>query len=1152
MTSSTFPLTYDRHIYSNCLPGTKSIAMAEYIKHQHSLQFIICDNAQDAERLSFELDYLLPDHEFFYFPDLETLPYDHFSASEDILSRRLKALYSLSHSHEKTVLITAAGTLMKRLPPPAFITQYSFRLKKGDHIKLEKWRLNLERGGYHFVNQVLSRGEFSIRGGIIDIFPMGADSPYRIDLFDDEIDSLRAFDIDTQRSRAPIDNIEILPTQEFIFDKKSLDNFAINWSNHFDDPSTQTTIYREIMAGNSIGGIEYYLPFFYEETASIFDYLPHDAGVHISESTSLAWSRFNTDINARYQQLAYDVSHPILKPELLYLSDEALNQQLKPYRLIKWLTHTKSKSYALPVLPINDIRVQYQRKQPYQLLLDFLKNHRLPKVIFSTDSAGRREILIEHLNKIDIHVTLVDSWQAAMDSNAPYLATITPLSEGFILTKKWVLITEQELFSHHMPLYQRRKQEKYKERQGAMLKDLSELTLNSPVVHIEHGIGRYLGLTRLDIGSGENEFLTIGYQKEQKLYVPINDLQLISRYSGTDIEHAPLHALGTDKWQKQKEKAARKISDVAAELLHIYAERELKQGFGNRFDENAYLAFCEGFPFEETEDQLTAINEVMKDMIAPKPMDRLVCGDVGFGKTEVAMRAAFMAVYNNKQVVVLVPTTLLAQQHYDNFKDRFADMAINVGALSRFNTAKQQNEIINQLKMGQIDIIIGTHKLLSNKIQFANLGLLIIDEEHRFGVAHKEKMQAMRANIDILTMTATPIPSTLNMAFSEIRALSVISTPPAKRLSVKTFIHQQNNSVIKEAILRETLRGGQVYYLHNQVETIFAKQEELQSAFPELKIAAAHGQMRERELEKIMFDFQHKRHHVLICTTIIETGIDIANANTIIIERADKFGLAQLHQLRGRVGRSHHQAYAYLLTPPEASLGKDAKKRLEAISQTASIGGGFMLASHDLEIRGAGELLGKEQSGNMEGIGFNLYMDLLNKTISALRRGEAFNITEITHFHQSGQIELRIPALLPDDYIFDVHTRLSFYKRIAEAENEQALTDIKIELIDRFGKLPEAAHHLLKVTEFKLQAIKLGIEKIEIHSQGGRVEFSAPLPFNPIALIILVQMQPGDFQLSKDQKLLIKKPLIQAYERIDFVQQFLEQLQQKVERHGKD
>ncbi|TNF66432.1 MAG: transcription-repair coupling factor [Gammaproteobacteria bacterium] len=1113
----------------------------QYSQNQHSL-LIITDSLQKANQLYDELTYLVDEDKVYLFPDLETLPYDRFSPSDDIISERLKTLYALKNSQNNLLLIASITTLLKYLPPVNYLEQSTFILKCHDKLNIDQYRLELEKSGYHCVNQVSSRGEFAIRGSLFDIFPMGSDYPFRIDLFDDEVDSIRIFNIDTQRSEKAIESINILPTREIKLEHNSINLFASNWQDTFKDRGINDETYQDILNNRYIGGIEYYLPLFFESVSTICDFINDNTIiVHLNQTFDAA-EHYWQDINHQYEQLRYDTTKPILAPACVFSTPIEFFRKIKSFpQLHIYQDDTKEKGQLLTFKPLTDLTVHYQFKQPYKRLLEFIQSNDNQKIIFSADSLGRAKILEEQLTSSNLKIEFCDTFNHAMNASSNLTLIHAPFSRGF-RSDTLSLITESELFSNHAPNYiKSSKDKKYKDHEHTQLKDLSDLTEGCAVVHIDYGVGRYEGLTILDLGAKPQEYLTLNYAKGEKLYVPIQSLNLISRYSGTELENAPLNQLGTDKWDKTKEKAAKKIQDVAAELLDIYAQRELKSGFSNQFYEKDYLSFAQKFPFETTPDQQKAIDAVLADMQQSQPMDRLVCGDVGFGKTEVAMRASFVAVNNNKQVAILVPTTLLAQQHYNNFSDRFADSAIRIEVLSRFKSTKEQNNILKQLHLGQIDIIIGTHKLLSPTIKFANLGLLIVDEEHRFGVSHKEKIKALKTNIDILTMTATPIPRTLNMALSSIRDLSIISTPPLKRLSVNTFIRQDHSSVIREAITRETLRGGQVYYLHNKVETIFQRAEKLQSLFPDLKIVTAHGQMREKELERIMFDFQHKRSHILVCTTIIETGIDIPNANTIIIDRADNFGLAQLHQLRGRVGRSHHQAYAYLLTPPWKSLTKDAQKRLEALSDHESLGAGFILASHDLEIRGAGELLGKEQSGNIEGIGFNLYLELLNRTVKALKAGKTVDSIDFDLIKNHTEVELRIAALIPDDYMPDVHQRLSLYKRIASSETHALLNDIKIEMIDRFGILPEATSHLFEICHFKIDANQFGIAKIELNSSGGRVEFIEPLIFDPINLIKYVQKNHQNFQLSQNGRLLIKEKLLTAQERIDFVKQLLKQ-----------
>ena len=1134
-----------KQIFSSAIGASLAISLTKLIdQHQNKTHLIITDTMQSSNQLFDELTYLMPKGAIFLFPDLETLPYDQYSPSEDIISERLKALYALENNKKNMVLIASINTLLKRLPPSDFLNKASFVLSVGDTFDMNQKRNLLEKSGYVCVNQVISRGEFAVRGSLFDIFPMGSDSPFRIDLFDDEVDSIRTFNIDTQRSETKIKTISILPTREVILDHQSINTFAEKWQNIFDERGIEGDIYQNILKAQAVGGIEYYLPLFFNHCPLITEFLDKNAIISHIGQTALNADKYLSDVHNQYEQLASDIQRPILKPNEVFATTEELFLSFKKFPQTQFLQNKeKQKGSVLNFDELPDLGVHYQFKQPFKNLINFL-NQTTKKTCFSADSLGRLKMLEEHLLKLNIRPKMIDhldDFYHKKNEEIEFFLIHSPFSKGFI-SDDYNLITESELFSNQTPNY-RKKGSKQKDDDGhTQLKDLSELTLGAAVVHINYGVGRYEGLTKLDFGTKDTEFLTLSYKNEEKLYVPIQDLNLISRYSGTNLENAPINQLGSDKWEKTKEKAYQKIKDVAAELLDIYAQKEIKEGFQSQLDEKDYLAFAEKFPFETTKDQQQAIDEVLLDMQASKPMDRLVCGDVGFGKTEVAMRAAFIAVSNQKQVAILVPTTLLAQQHYNNFSDRFADYPVEIEVLSRFKTQKEQTQVLERLQKGQVDIIIATHKLLSKNIEFSNIGLLIIDEEHRFGVTHKEKIKSLRANIDILTMTATPIPRTLNMALSSIRDLSIISTPPLKRLSVKTFIRDNNKQTIREAIMREALRGGQVYYLHNKVETIFSKAESLIEQFPDLNIAVAHGQMRERELERIMYDFQHKRYHVLVCTTIIETGIDIPNANTIIIDRADNFGLAQLHQLRGRVGRSHHQAYAYLLTPPWKSLTKDAQKRLEALSENESLGAGFILANHDLEIRGAGELLGSEQSGNIEGIGFSLYLELLDRTVKAFKSGKRKDEINFDLNTNQTEIELRIPSLIPEDYMPDVHQRLSLYKRISMAESTDKLNQLKIEMIDRFGLLPDACHNLFQISELKLTAQKLGIFKIELYKKGGRMNFNNPPNFDPVSLIRYVQLHPKDFQLSNDGKLSIKKEFNHDQARIEFIKLLLSKL----------
>jgi len=988
----------------------------------------------------------------------------------------------------------------------------------------------------------MEHGEFSARGAILDLFPMGSDIPFRLDFFDDEIDEIRLFDPDNQRSKEKVLSIELLPAHEFPTDQAGINLFRRQYRELFSGNIHKESIYHQVSDGIMPAGIEYYLPLFFEQTNTLCDYLPEDALVIVSGNIDKAIDHYWVDVEYRYEDRRYDQTKPLIAPQSLFLNHEELYLALKPFdRITIKATHDernelerqnedKSESetskgiikYDVSTLP--DLTINHQLKQPFELLNVFLSDKETPKkVLFVAESNGRRESVLELLKRNKIVPPIFNTIEAFIESDDAFGITVNALTSGFIFQNKGTslrnaiaLITETELLGDRVRQSRRRKKQQ-DIHADAIFKNLAELSTGQPVVHIEHGIGRYLGLQTLETGGIVTEFLTLSYANDAKLYVPVASLHLISRYSGTDAEHAPLHKLGNDTWSKAKRKAAEKVRDVAAELLDIYAKRASNKGYQFSRNKDDYQGFADSFGFEETLDQEQAIHAVLADMLSDKTMDRLVCGDVGFGKTEVAMRAAFVAVNDGKQVAILVPTTLLAQQHYENFKDRFANWPISIEVLSRFKTAKQQTEIVAKVESGHIDILIGTHKLLQNSIKYHDLGLLIVDEEHRFGVKQKDKIKQLRANVDILTLTATPIPRTLNMAMGGMRDLSIIATPPAKRLAVKTFVRQRDDALIRESILREILRGGQVYFLHNNVDTIEKTAADIQTLLPEAKIITAHGQMRERDLERIMSDFYHQRYNVLVCTTIIETGIDVPSANTIIMDRADKLGLAQLHQLRGRVGRSHHQAYAYLLTPHEKRLTKDAKKRLDAIASLEDLGAGFTLATHDLEIRGAGELLGEDQSGSMSQVGFSLYMEMLDQAVSALKEGKQPSLDQV--LSKQTEIDIRVPALLPDDYIFDVSLRLSLYKRIASCKTNNELDEIQVELIDRFGLLPQASKNLVHIAKLRLKAQKIGISRIEASQTGGSIEFSNDTNVDPIFIITLIQQQPKVFKMDGANKL---------------------------------
>ena len=999
-----------------------------------------------------------------------------------------------------------------KLPPVNYILGHSFTVKVGDTLDLDQLKLNLVSAGYQAVDSVFEHGEFCIRGAILDIFPMGSDQPFRIELFDDEVDSIRWFNAETQRSTETTESIQLLPAKEVPLDKSGIRTFKHRWFDFFECDPKESPLYTDVTKQIAPGGIEYYLPLFFEETATLFDYLPQSCQLIFNQDLEKGLQHNWKDIEHRYEERRHDIRHPVLPPNEIYLNDNQTFAQFKLYGRIKTFPENIKEqaghfNFALPALP--SLQVNHKHDNPLAALESFLMENN-EAVVFCVESAGRREALLELLERINISPQIIDSWHDLIEHEFEFAITTAPIEDSFYSQQlnAW-LISENALFGERIRQSRRQKQEK--DQSENVIRNLTELTMGAAVVHIDHGVGRYRGMQTIEVDGDATEFVMLEYADQAKLYVPVSSLHLISRYSGADTDLAPMHKLGTEKWSAQRRKALEKIRDTAAELLEIYAKREAKPGTSCKFPRDDYDIFKSDFPFEETVDQKSAINAVITDMMRANPMDRLVCGDVGFGKTEVALRAAFIAIQNGMQVAVLVPTTLLAQQHYETFRDRFADWPIRVESLSRFKTGQAKSKSLTMLEDGSADIVIGTHKLLQGDVKFKNLGLLIIDEEHRFGVQQKEKVKALRAEIDILTMTATPIPRTLNMAMSGVRDLSIIATPPARRLAVKTFVKIWDEHLIKEAVLREILRGGQVYFLHNEVKTIDKAAEDLAKLIPEARIGVAHGQMSERQLESVMSDFYHKRFNVLMCTTIIETGIDIPNANTIIIERADKFGLAQLHQLRGRVGRSHHQAYAYLLAPQEKKVSKDAEKRLDAITNAQDLGAGFMLATHDLEIRGAGELLGEEQSGHIQNVGFSLYMELLDRAVEAIKEGRELSLDDPTE--QQAEINLRIPALIPEDYLPDVHNRLILYKRIAGAKNEGELRDLQVEMIDRFGLLPQQVKYLFQVTELKFKLASLGIVKLDAGDSQGRMEFGAQTTIDPYTMVRLVQTKPASYKL---------------------------------------
>ncbi len=1122
----------DHKILGNVLQGADALAISEIAEQNQNLTVVVTPDTRSAVRLSRVLSELSSQN-VCLFPDWETLPYDTFSPHQEIISSRLSALFHLQNA-KKGIFLLPISTLMQRLCPPQYLQHNVLLIKKGDRLVIDKMRLKLEAAGYRAVEQVLEHGEYAVRGALLDLFPMGSAVPFRLDFFDDEIDSIRTFDVDTQRTLDEISSINLLPAHEFPTDDKGIEFFRAQFRETFGEIRRDPEhIYQQISKGTLISGIEYWQPLFFSEMATLFDYLPAQTLFVDMENNQTQGERFYQDAKQRYEQRKVDPMRPLLSPEKLWLNVDEVNRRLKSYPRITFKAEKVRSSVRqknLPVAALPEVTIQSQQKEPLGQLRQFIE-HFKGNVLFSVETEGRRETLLDLLSPLKLKPKQIQSLEQA--ENEKFSLLVSSLEQGFIIEQSLpvAIIGEANLLGERVQ--QRSRYKRKTINPDTLVRNLAELKIGQPVVHLDHGVGRYGGLVTLDTGGIKAEYLLLNYANESKLYVPVTSLHLISRYVGGSDESAPLHKLGNEAWAKSRQKAAEKIRDVAAELLDVYAQREAKKGFAFKYDREEFQQFAATFPFEETYDQEMAINAVISDMCQPKAMDRLVCGDVGFGKTEVAMRAAFLAVMNHKQVAVLVPTTLLAQQHYENFKDRFANLPVNVEVLSRFKTAKEQKQILENLAEGKVDILIGTHKLIQSDVKFSDLGLLIIDEEHRLGVGQKEKIKQLRANIDILTLTATPIPRTLNMAMNGIRDLSIISTPPARRLSIKTFVRQNDDLVVREAILREILRGGQVYYLHNDVASIENTAEKLTALVPEARVIVGHGQMRERELERVMSDFYHQRYNVLVCSTIIETGIDVPTANTIIIERADHFGLAQLHQLRGRVGRSHHQAYAYLLTPPPKMMTKDAERRLDALENLDNLGAGFILATHDLEIRGAGELLGNEQSGQIESIGFSLYMELLDAAVKALKEGREPSLEELTQ--QQADIELRVPALLPDDYLGDVNMRLSFYKRIAAAESKSELDELKVELIDRFGLLPDATKNLLQIAELRLLVEPLKVVRIDAGTQGGFIEFSAKAQVNPDKFIQLIQKEPIVYRFDGPLKFKFMKDLSDNKVRLEFV-----------------
>ncbi len=1122
------------------LPGdAPALAIAEAEQLHPGPLCVITASSGEAESLRRGLRFFAPDIDVELMPDWEVLPYDVFSPHQDIVSERLRALHRLP-TRRSGVFIVPVATLMQRIAPPAFLQSTVTRLSVGDSLELNAMRRQLESAGYRCVSEVLEHGEFAVRGAILDLYPMGSTAPYRIDLFDTEIDSIRRFDPETQRSAERMEGIEILPAHEFPTDETGIGRFRRQYRARFEGDPMASTLYRAVSDGHIPNGIEAYLPLFFDATASLFDYLPADALVLRQGAVDTQLEAEWEQIAGRHEQRRHDRERPILSPDELFLPPAAIRESVNAHPRVDVPAEqrreaARARDRVLPAGPLPDLAPARPEDSALVALNEYIAGHEGP-VLFTAETAGRREALRERLATAGLRPQAVDSWDEFRAAPPALGLAVAPLDEGFrLLAPGIAVVPEAALFVERAE--QRRRRSAPQRDPESVIRDLTDLHPGAPVVHEQHGVGRYQGLQTLTVDGVDTEFLTLEYAAGDKLYVPVSSLHLISRYTGADTTDAPLHRLGSGQWEKARRRAAEKARDVAAELLDIYARREAQAAEPHEVPEDDYARFAAQFPFEETPDQDVAIHAVLQDLQRGRPMDRVICGDVGFGKTEVAMRAAFAGVQSGRQVAVLVPTTLLCQQHYQNFSDRFADWPVRIAQLSRFQSASEQARILAELESGRIDIVIGTHKLLQRSVKLANLGLVIIDEEHRFGVRQKEALKRMRASIDVLTLTATPIPRTLNMSLAGLRDLSIIATPPARRLAVKTFINEWDDALIREACLRELHRGGQVYFLHNDVESIQRVAEQLAELMPEARIRTAHGQMPERELERVMLDFYHQRDNILVCTTIIESGIDVPTANTIIINRADRLGLAQLHQLRGRVGRSHHRAYAYLLAPPRRSQTPDAVKRLEAIASLEDLGIGFTLASHDLEIRGAGELLGEGQSGQIHEVGFSLYNELLERAVQSLKSGREPALEK--PLAENTEVDLHVPALLPEDYLPDVHTRLVMYKRIASAETDAALRELQVEMIDRFGLLPEPAGNLIAVARLRQRARALGIERIEVGPGGGIVQFGAEPHVDAAALVRMVQEQPAVYRLEGQERLRFKAETERADERIELVEQIL-------------
>jgi transcription-repair coupling factor (superfamily II helicase) len=1131
--------------------ASASLAVAELERQAEAPLLLLADDPRQADQLEAELRFFA-DGAFpvLHFVEWETLPWDSFSPHQDIISQRLSVLSQLP-SMQRGVIVVSAPALLQRLPPVDYVAARSLSLRTGQQLSHDEFTRSLAEAGYLRVPQVSEHGEFAVRGSLIDVYPMGSAHPVRIDFFDDEIESLRHFSAESQLSGDTMESIELLPAREVPLDDEAIRAFRSRYRERFEGQPSRSRVYRDVSDGIAHGGIEYYLPLFFEHTAGLVDYLPGNCMVIRPDGLDGLLQRTWAEIEERHELCSLDPERPVLAPGETFAAIDAVTAQLDRHRGIRYSAQSLAEAPDVCNLPTRmppALKIEARYEDPAGALMQFLESFD-GRVLFTTDSAGRREQVYELLSGRGLDLVRAGGWLDFAAGKKRIGVAIAPLENGVLLPDaRLAIISEQQLFGDRVRTQRRRR--RADRDPEAIIRQLDDLEEGSPVVHAEYGVGRYIGLITLDVGGIEGEFLHLEYADGDKLYVPVHALELISRYTGTSPENAPLHRLGSDQWEKARRRAIRKIRDTAAELLDIYARRAARTGHRFRWLEADYRAFESGFPFEPTDDQARTIDEVLGDLASDEPMDRIVCGDVGFGKTEVALRATFAVVHGGKQVAVLVPTTLLAQQHGQNFRDRFADWPVRVEVLSRFQSAKQVREIVAGMESGAIDVVIGTHRLLQHTKSFKDAGLVIIDEEHRFGVRHKEAIRSLRAEVDVLTLTATPIPRTLNMAMGGIRDMSLITTPPAERLSVKTFVGEWNDVVIREACLREIKRGGQVYFVHNRVEDIGRIAERLGQLVPEAALRIGHGQMPERELEQVMLDFYHRRFNVLLCTTIIESGIDVPTANTIIINRADRFGLAQLHQLRGRVGRSHHRAYAYLVAPPKAAMTADAVKRLEAIDSLEDLGSGFTLATHDLEIRGAGELLGDEQSGQIQEIGFSLYTELLARAVESLRSGREPDLE--APLDAGVDINLHVAALLPDDYVPDVHLRLMLYKRISGTKTTDDLRELQVELIDRFGLLPDATKNLMRIAALKQRAAALGIEKIDAADTGGYLVFGDDSRIDPVALVKLVQNDSLCYRLQGSHRLSFRLDLQDVEARFRAIEKLMDKLalQQDGEQTG--